>query len=92
MGLSHTTFSGLVSGIYGKLPNFCCSEHDMVWANILSIPNCFNTWSSRWFLKFCAIIRQDIPGAHVTGRYWLINVDTIVSADYQVLERLLANP
>ena len=31
MGHSCITSSGLVSGMYGKLPAFHCSEGDMVW-------------------------------------------------------------
>ena len=31
MGPSHIPSSGLVSGIYGKHPAFCCFEDEMVW-------------------------------------------------------------
>ena len=64
----------------------------MVQKIFLLILNCFSTWSRRWFLNSMPLSDR-IYLRHVwTGRYWLIKVDAIVSADLpNVLERLLAN-
>ena len=49
--------------------------------NILSIPSCCKTWSMRLFFNSILLSDNMYHGHMCTGKYSLINVETIVSAD-----------
>ena len=91
MGPCHTTFSGLVSGIYEKLLTFHCSVNGRC-GNILLIPNCFSTWSIRLFLNSVLLSDRIYLGHMWTGKYWLIKVETNVSADLSGIRKASGQP
>ena len=49
--------------------------------NVLSIPRCCKTWSMKLFLNSVPLSDKMYCGHMCTGRYSLINVETILSAD-----------
>ena len=60
--------------------------------SILLIPNCFNTWSRRWFLNSMPLSDRIYLGHMWTGRYWLMKVDTILYADLSGVAKASGHP
>ena len=60
--------------------------------NILSIPNCFSTWSIRLFLNSLLLSDRIYLGHMWTGKYRLIKVDTMVSVDLSGIGKASGQP
>ena len=60
--------------------------------NILSIPSCCKTWSMRLFLNSIPLSDKMYCGHICTGKYSLINVETIVSADLSGMGNASGHP
>ena len=60
--------------------------------NILSIPNCFSTWSIRVFLNSVPLSKRMYMRHVCTGRYWLMKVEIIVSADLSGMGNASSHP
>ena len=59
---------------------------------ILSIPSCCKTWSIRLFLNFVPLSDKMYCGHMCTGKYSLIHVETIVSADLSGIGNASGHP
>ena len=59
---------------------------------IWSIPSCWSTWSMRSFLNSMPLSNSMYLGHIWTGSYWLMNVDTMVSADLSGMGKASCHP
>ena len=89
-GPSDTTSSGLVSGIYGKFQLSIGLR--MIWCQKYSFNSCFSTWSRQLFLNSVPLSDSIYLGHMWTGRYWLMTVDIIVSADLAGIQKASGHP
>ena len=80
-GLFHKASSMWVSGICGRLPVCHCSVDGMALRKSYQIPSCCKTWSIRLFLNSVPLSDKMYHGHMCTGKYSLINVETIASED-----------